>query len=143
MKPIQLIQPFAISALLALGTAYAGPSDEASTEVADAVEAVESAPVDAAAVDAASPSEQAVSRFSEGMQIPVDGSSLEAFEKSLEAIGEQATKAEFTTLNNAIDYLMIYDLAAKRNREKLASNLDGLTGEQIVDKVQWRKGKKY
>jgi malonyl CoA-acyl carrier protein transacylase len=75
------------------------------------------------------------------MHIPVDGSSLEAFENSLEQIKEQVTAAEYTTLNNAIDYLLVYDLAAKRDRTKLAANLDGLTAEQIIEKVQWRKGK--
>lgn len=109
----------------------------------EAVETLEAAAVDAAPVDASSPSEAAAKQFSEGMQIPVDGSSEEAFDESLEAIGKQATKAEFTTLNNAIDYLLVYDLSAKRNRAKLAANLDGLTGEQILDRVQWRKGEKY
>ncbi len=73
------------------------------------------------------------------MQIPVDGSSLRAFNKSLEEIKEQANEANYTTLENAIQYLLVYDLGVGRDKAKLAENLDGLTGDQIIDKVQWRK----
>jgi hypothetical protein len=76
---------------------------------------------------------------SAGMKIPFDGSSVEAFEKSMEEAKPQMTEAEYITLNNALDYLLVYDLAARRNKEKLYANLDGLTGEEIVDKVKWRK----
>lgn len=136
MKPNVLLIPLATATLLVFGTAHASPADEA-------IENVESTAVEAATVEATSPAEEAAERFSDGMRIPVDGSSLEAFEKSLERIEKKTRKAEFTTLNNAIDYLLVYDLAAKRNRAKLAANLDGLTGEEIVAKVEWRKGKKY
>jgi hypothetical protein len=79
----------------------------------------------------------AAKEYSEGMSIPVDGSSLEAFESSMEKIKAETTEKEFTTLQNALDYLLIYDLGARRNKEKLASNLDGLTGAEIVERVQW------
>ncbi len=81
--------------------------------------------------------EQSGYGFSEGMQIPVDGSSVEAFDNSLQIIKAKTTASEYSTLKGALSYLMIYDLSAKRNRAKLAKNLDGLTGEQIVDKVGW------
>lgn len=126
----------ATAAVLVLTVAWAEPPGEA-------IEQADAAPVDAAPADAGAPSKDAAHKFSDGMQIPVDGSSLEAFDQSLEKIKKQATEAEFTTLENALDYLLVYDLAAKRNRTKLAANLDGLTGEQIVDKVEWRKGEKF
>ncbi len=136
MKPSTLIVLMAITAASLNPAMAAEPGDEA-------VETLEAVANDAAPVAASSPSEAAASRFSDGMRIPVDGTSEEAFDKSLEAIGKQATKAEFTTLNNAIDYLLVYDLSAKKNRARLAANLDGLTGEQILERVQWRKGEKY
>jgi len=77
--------------------------------------------------------------FSEAMQIPVDGSSIEAFDKSLETIKSKAEKSEYDTLTGAIDYLLIYDLGARRDRARLAERLDGLTGEQIVNRVNWDK----
>ena len=80
--------------------------------------------------------------FGPGMKIPVDGSSLEAFNKSLELIKTKTTKAEYTTLTNAIDYLMVYNLQAQMNRAKLAAILDGETGEEIVDRVEWGNNEK-
>jgi hypothetical protein len=74
-----------------------------------------------------------------GMQIPVDGSSLEAFNASLETIKAQAEELNYISLENAIQYLLVYDLAANRDRAKLAKNLDGLTGDEIIDRVEWRK----
>jgi len=74
-----------------------------------------------------------------GMQIPVDGSSLEAFEKSLETIKGQAREPNYITLEEAIKYLLVYDLGTGGDKAKLAKNLDGLTGDQIIDKVTWRK----
>jgi hypothetical protein len=74
-----------------------------------------------------------------GMQIPVDGSSLEAFNKSLETIKGQAREPNYISLEEAIKYLMVYDLGAGGDKAKLAKNLDGLTGDQIIDRVTWRK----
>ena len=75
----------------------------------------------------------------DGMDIPLDGSSVEAFDKSLARVKEYASPKDYTTLVNAIDYLMVYDLAAKRDKAKLVSHLDGLTGHEVIDRVAWRK----
>ena len=74
-----------------------------------------------------------------GMQIPVDGSSLDAFNASLETIKAQAQEPSYITLENAIQYLLVYDLTANRDMAKLAKNLDGLTGDEIIGRVKWRK----
>jgi len=73
-----------------------------------------------------------------GMQLPVDGSSLEAFEESLAAIKESATEANYTTLENAIQWLLVYDIGVGRDKAKLAKNLNGMTGDEIVSQVEWR-----
>ena len=41
------------------------------------------------------------------------------------------------SLENAIQYLLVYDLSAKRDKAKLAANLNGQTGEKIVNRVKW------
>ena len=76
-------------------------------------------------------------KFGAGMQIPVDGTSLAAFEQSLEGIKTKTTKAEYTTLTNAIDYLLVYYIDARRDPTKLAALLNGKTGVEIVSLVQW------
>lgn len=126
-----------ILALIGFNTAVADPNETTGESTVDTAvaeageEAVET--VDASAETA---EDEAVSP---GLQVPMDGSSVEAFEASLEEVQPQMTEAEFITLNNALDYLLVYDLSARRDRAKLYANLDGLTGEQIIERVAWRK----
>ena len=75
----------------------------------------------------------------DGMELPMDGSSLEAWDASMARVKRHATEASYTTLNNAITYLLVYDLEVRRNKEKLVAKLNGLTGYEIVAKVGWRK----
>ena len=75
----------------------------------------------------------------DGMEIPLDGSDLEAFETSLARVEAHTSAANFTSLKNAIEYLLIYDLSINRDRAKLAAKLDGLTPYQVMQRVGWRK----
>jgi len=75
----------------------------------------------------------------DGMEIPLDGSSLEAFETSMARVEAHTSPENYTTLKNAIDYLLLYDLSARKDKEKLAHNLDGKTAYQVIDMVRWRK----
>lgn len=75
----------------------------------------------------------------DGMEIPLDGSSLEAFETSLARVKAHTSRASYATLENAIEYLLVYDLAANRDRAQLAARLDGLTPYQVVQKVGWKR----
>lgn len=74
-----------------------------------------------------------------GLDIVMDGSSLEAFEKSLEKVRKTGSEADYKGLKAAFEYLLFYDLGAQRNREKLAARLDGTTGHEIIKRVRWRK----
>lgn len=74
----------------------------------------------------------------DGMDIPLDGSSLEAFETSLARVKAHTSSENYVTLINAIEYHLMYDLSAERDRTKLAANLDGMTPKEVIDKVIWR-----
>ena len=74
-----------------------------------------------------------------GMEIPLDGSSLEAFNASLAQVKSLSSAEDYKTLEAAIDYLMVYDLGARRDKTKLAARLNGLNGYEVVAKVNWRK----
>jgi hypothetical protein len=76
-----------------------------------------------------------------GLDIVMDGSSLEAFEKSMQRVKATSSETEYTSLENAFNYLLVYDLGAQSSREKLAARLDGKTGREIINKVMWRKSK--
>ena len=114
---------------LATLSACAGP--EPVDAEAATTSAVEIAPADA--VDSAEGAKAT------GLDIVMDGSSLEAFEKSMERVKETASKANYKSLESAVDYLLFHDLGAQHNREKLASRLDGKTGHEIINKVKLRK----
>jgi len=75
----------------------------------------------------------------DGMEIPLDGSSLEAFETSMARVQAHTSPENYTTLENAIEYLLVYDLSARKDKAKLAQNLSGKTPYQVIDMVQWRK----
>ena len=75
----------------------------------------------------------------DGMQIPMDGSSMEAWDCSLQRVETYSDPETFITLENAIKYLLMYDLKSYRDMNKLIERLDGLTGYEIIGKVGWRK----
>lgn len=75
----------------------------------------------------------------DGMDIPLDGSSLEAFNTSLARVKAHTNPSSYRTLVNAIEYLLFYDLGAKHDRTMLAARLDGLTGREVIDKVSWQR----
>jgi hypothetical protein len=49
-----------------------------------------------------------------GLDIVMDGSSLEAFEKSMEQVKATSSEASYRSLEDALDYLLLYDLGAQR-----------------------------
>lgn len=75
----------------------------------------------------------------EGLEIPLDGSSLEAWDRSMARVKAHTSESNYITLENAIDYLLMYDLQSFRDKEKLISRLDGQTGYQILERVNWRR----
>lgn len=80
--------------------------------------------------------------MSPGMHLAFDGSSAQAFEKSMADIQSQTTDAEFVTVQHAIDYLLVYDLAARGNPEALYQRLDGKTPADMLRTVNWQTGKR-
>ncbi|MGH8033673.1 MAG: hypothetical protein ACREO9_00495, partial [Lysobacterales bacterium] len=131
MKALQRITGYIL--ILCLNTACAEKSEEA----APAASADSPAPVTSA--PAVNPDPAPAPAPSAGMSIPVDGTSLETFDASLARIKKDSTAAEYTTLTNAIDYLLVYNLSAGRDRTKLAALLNGETAEQIIAMVDDRK----
>jgi hypothetical protein len=75
----------------------------------------------------------------DGMLMPLDGSSLEAFNASLAKVERNTSTKSYTTLKNAIEYHLAYDLSVRQDRELLVKKLDGKTGYEIVEKVRWQK----
>jgi hypothetical protein len=73
------------------------------------------------------------------LDMPIDGSTPEAFERTLARYKDCATPEQYEGLLDAIDYLLIYDIGAQRDRDILASRLDGLTVREVYDRVNWHR----
>jgi hypothetical protein len=135
MKATLLITSIALS--LGLATACGKSDSEPASSAAD--KPAPTAPAAAAPEtdirEETLPAKRLQPEYSEGMRIPVDGSSLESFDQSLAAIKAETTAEEYSNLTNAIDYLLVYNLSAKRDRAKLAQWLDGKTGAQIISQA--------
>ena len=74
-----------------------------------------------------------------GLEIPLDGTSMDAWERSLFNVKAYTEPEDYQLLLSAIDYLLVYDLGARGNKDILISRLNGLTGYQILSRVKWRK----
>ncbi len=72
------------------------------------------------------------------MDQPVDFSSPEAAEKTLQNIREQEGEAAYKNLNSAMAYLLYYDLGLGNDKAKLHKKLDGQTPNQIIAQMRKR-----
>lgn len=72
-----------------------------------------------------------------GLDIPLDGSSMEAWESSMTRVEAHTSEKEYQFLQNAIDWLLVYDLPSKNKMDILITRLDGLTGREVISRVRW------
>ncbi len=70
------------------------------------------------------------------MDLPVDFSSPENVEKSIETVRQQAGELEALKLNNALGYILTYDLSLGRDKAKMYKKLDGRTPNEIIAKMK-------
>jgi hypothetical protein len=94
----------------------------ATTEVEPAASAPESAGSEAAADSV--------------MDIPMHGENIEAFNASLERVKAGATEGQYKMLEMALDWLLLYDIGARGNREALYQRLDGKTPNEIIERTR-------
>ena len=72
-----------------------------------------------------------------GLEIPLDGTSMDAWERSLFNVKAYTEPEDYQLLLSAIDYLLVYDLGARGSKDILISRLNGLTGYQIFSRVNY------
>jgi len=70
------------------------------------------------------------------MNQPVDFSSPEAVEKTLQNIRDKEGDTAYNQLKNAMQYIKVYDLSLGNSDEKLYRKLNGRTPEQIIAKIK-------
>ena len=74
-----------------------------------------------------------------GLDIVMDGSSLEAFERSMEEVRKTGGEKDYQSVKAGFEYLLVFDIGARNDPEILASRLDGLTGNEILSRVRYRR----
>lgn len=70
------------------------------------------------------------------MDQPVDFSSAEAAEATLQKIREQEGEAAYTNVKSGMDFVLFYDLSVNKDKAKLYKKLDGKTPNQIIAKAR-------
>ncbi|MDX2416454.1 MAG: hypothetical protein QNK19_03230 [Xanthomonadales bacterium] len=70
------------------------------------------------------------------MDLPVDFSSPEKVEESIEKVREQAGDDAARELSNALGYVLAYDLSVGANKEKMYKKLNGRTPNAIISKMK-------
>lgn len=70
------------------------------------------------------------------MDTPLDGSSVETFTAGLERLDEEASETDYRRVMSSLDFLLFYDIGARRNKAKLYSRLDGKTPNEIIQRVE-------
>lgn len=71
-----------------------------------------------------------------GLTMVVDGSSPEAFQESLELMAMDTSKEQYRQLDSALRFLGTYDTAAWQGLPNLYKTLDGMTGEEIIERAR-------
>lgn len=70
------------------------------------------------------------------MDQPVDFSSPEKVEETLENIREQDGERAYKAVKSAMAYVLYYDLSLKNDEALLHKKLNGMTPRQILDKMR-------
>jgi hypothetical protein len=70
------------------------------------------------------------------MDQPVNFSTPEDVENSLQKVRDQAGDKAYTNLNNAMKYVLYYDLSLGNNKEKMYKKLNGKTPSEIIQMMK-------
>jgi hypothetical protein len=70
------------------------------------------------------------------MDMPVNFSTPEDVEKSIEKVRQEAGETEALRLTNALGYILAYDLSLGRDEEKMYKKLNGRTPNAIIAKMK-------
>ena len=70
------------------------------------------------------------------MDQPVNFSTPEDVEKSLQKVRDQAGDKAYKNLDNAMKYILYYDLGLKNNKEKMYKKLNGKTPSEIIQMMK-------
>ncbi|MGA9572510.1 MAG: hypothetical protein WBS20_01040 [Lysobacterales bacterium] len=70
------------------------------------------------------------------MNTPVNFSTPEDVEKSIDMVRQEAGEAQARQLNNAMGYILAYDIGLGRDKQKMYKKLNGRTPNEIIAKMK-------
>lgn len=70
------------------------------------------------------------------MDLPVNFSTPEDIEKSIEKVKQEAGDGKARALKNAMAYVLYYDLSLGNDKEKMYKKLNGSTPNEIIAKMK-------
>jgi hypothetical protein len=70
------------------------------------------------------------------MDQPVNFSTPEDVEKSLQKVRDEAGDKAYKNLDNAMKYVLYYDLSLKNNKEEMYKKLNGKTPSEIIQMMK-------
>ena len=70
------------------------------------------------------------------MDQPVDFSTPEKVEKSIQKVCDQESETACKNLKNAMQYILMYDLSVGNDKDKMYKKLDGTTPNAIIAKMK-------
>ena len=130
-----------ITAMSALTISACGPEDKGLQDKSPPDQGVQERPAietEVATAPAARLVDQAEAEAA--MERKLDGSSVEAFEEGLEQLKSKLSDRQFNSVTSAIEWMLFYDLSARRNKERLYSMLDGMTPTEIIERADKIRG---
>ncbi len=71
-----------------------------------------------------------------GLTFIIDATDMDTLEQSLELIADETSQAQYQRLQGSIDMLRFYSL---QPTDQFYSSLDGMTGEEIIERAQERR----
>jgi len=99
--------------------------------------ASETAPVTQAPADIAEPTTPETDENLEMvMDLPVNFSTPEDVEKSIEKVKQGAGEKKARALSVAMQYILTYDLSVKNDKEQMYKKLDGKTPNEIIAQMK-------
>ena len=132
---IKILRTISVLTIILVLTPACAKQDQEADTTASAKPAVE-ATAPASAGETAQAAGDAAGSDMSVMDKPVNFSTPEDVEKSIEAVRLGAGDKAARDLNNALKYILAYDLSIRHDKEKMYQKLNGRTPNEIIAKMK-------
>ncbi len=134
---IKILRTMSVLAMVLFLTPACARQDDGADAKSSAQPAAETAsPASASEKTSAGESAETAGNDMSIMDKPVNFSTPEDVDKSIEAVRQGAGDAAARDLNNAMKYILFYDLSLGKNKQKMYQKLNGSTPNEIIARMK-------